>query len=142
MVETPAPVLRRRREAASATLGGGVMVLPAAPVQLKSRDGERPYHPDRDLYYLTGATEPETVAVLVGEEAALHLFVRKRDAEDELWRGPRLGSESAAERFQPDACHPLGELAERLPELLRAGDRIFFRLGRGDDLERAVVGAL
>jgi len=120
-------------------------MLQAAPVQLKSRDGERPYHPDRELYYLTGATEPETVAVLTGgEEPLLHLFVRERDPTDELWRGPRLGPEGAAERFQPDECHPLRELEARLPELLRAADRIYFRLAgiHGDDIERHVLDAL
>jgi Xaa-Pro aminopeptidase len=143
MFETPAPVLRRRREAASAALGGGVMILPAAPVQLKSRDGERPYHPDRELYYLTGAKEPGTVAVLTGGgEPALHLFVRERDPDAELWNGIRLGPEGTAERLEIETCHPLGELAKRLPEMLRAADRVFFRLGRGDDVERHVLDAL
>jgi Xaa-Pro aminopeptidase len=112
-------------------------------MQVKSRDGERPYHPDRELFYLTGATEPETVAVLAGgDEPALHLFVRERDPHDELWRGARLGPEAAAERFEPDACHPLAELTARLPDLLRAADRIFFRLGQHGDIERYVLEAL
>jgi Xaa-Pro aminopeptidase len=112
-------------------------------VQLKSRDGERPYHPDRELYYLTGATEPETVAVLAGgDEPTLHLFVRERDADAELWSGPRLGPEGAAERFAPDACHPRSELQSRLPDLLRAADRVFYRLGCSEEVERQVLGAL
>ncbi|MGE0157843.1 MAG: aminopeptidase P N-terminal domain-containing protein [Gemmatimonadales bacterium] len=143
MVETPTGILRKRRGAARAALGGGVLVLPAAPVQMKSRDGERPYHPDRDLLYLTGATEPGTVAVLTGgDEPGLHLFVRERDADAELWSGPRLGPEGASERCQPDACHALGELPTRLPELLRAADRIFFRLGSDEVIERHVRDAL
>jgi Xaa-Pro aminopeptidase len=147
MVETPAPVLRKRREAASAALGGGVMVLPAAPVQTKSRDGERPYHPDRELYYLTGAREPGTVAVLTGRGSGedgpkLHLFVRERDAEAELWNGPRLGPEGTAERLEIDACHPLGELPKRLTDMLRAADRVYFRLGADDEVEQHVRDAL
>jgi Xaa-Pro aminopeptidase len=143
MVETPASILKERRRAASVALGAGVLVLPAAPVQLQSRDGERPYHPDRDLYYLTGATEPETVAVLAGGESpALHLFVRERDAEAELWHGPRLGPAATAERLQPDACHPLSELERRLPELLIGADRVFFRLGADEYVERNVRDAL
>ena len=147
----PVRILRKRREAAAAALskgeGKGVLVLPAAPVQLKSRDGEQPYHPDRELFYLTGATEPGTLAVLVGgDEPVLHLFVRERDADDELWRGPRLGPVGAAERFQPDECHPLGELEARLPDLLRGAHRIYFRLagihGPGDEIERRVLDAL
>jgi len=123
------------------------MVLPAAPVQLKSRDGERPYHPDRELYYLTAASEPGTVAVLTGhgsgaEEPKLHLFVRERDPEAELWNGPRLGPEGTAKRLEIDTCHPLGELGQRLPELLRAADRIYYRWGTGDEVEQHVRDAL
>ena len=137
MVETPTQLLRKRREAAAAALGEGMMVLPAAPA------GPHAYRPDRELYYLTGATEPETVAVLTGgADPKLHLFVRERDVEAELWHGPRLGPEGTAERLEPDACHPLGELATRLPDLLRDADRIFFRLGRGGDTERHVRDAL
>jgi Xaa-Pro aminopeptidase len=142
-LETPSEVLTARRKAAVEALDRGALVLPAAPIQYRSRHGEHRYHPDRELFYLTGATEPQTVGVLVGgKEPRLVLFVRERDTEAELWVGPRLGPEGAAERLRPDECHPLGELDERLPELLADADRIFFRLGRGDALERHVVAAL
>ncbi|MEQ1857553.1 MAG: aminopeptidase P N-terminal domain-containing protein, partial [Longimicrobiales bacterium] len=142
-LETPIPVLESRRKAALSALGAGVMVLPAAPVQFASRDGERRYHPDRELFYLSGATEPETVAVLVGgAKPRLVLFVRPRDAEAELWAGIRLGPEGAAERFRPDECYPLGELDVRLPDLLREGDRILYRQGRADSMERHVLDSL
>ena len=119
------------------------MVLPAAPVQYSSRDGERPYHADRELYYVTGSTEPDSVAVLSGgDEPRLTLFVRDRDPEAELWSGPRLGVNGATERFRPNACHPVSELQALLPELLGQGDRLFFRLGRGDALETSVIEAL
>lgn len=132
-----------RRRRAVEGLGDGVMVLPAAPVQHASRDTERPYAPDRELYYLTGLTEPESVAILVGgSNPELVLFVRERDPEAELWAGPRLGPDGAEELVEPDACHPLSELSDRLPELLRRGDRIYYRLGRRGAVERMVVGAL
>lgn len=124
-------------------LGAGVMVLPAAAVQHSSRDTERPYAPDRELYYLTGLSEPETVAVLVGgDEPELVLFVRERDPEAELWAGPRLGPEAVRERVGPDACHPLSELDAELPGLLARGDRVHYRLGRGGRVERHVLDAL
>ncbi len=140
---TPPERLRARRDAAFQALDGGALVLAAAPVQYRSRDGERPYHPDRDLFYLTGTTEPQTVAVLSGAgEPRFTLFVRDRDPEAELWSGPRLGRDGAMERFRPDECHPIGELDECLPRLLQGADRIYFRLGRRDTLEEHVVRAL
>jgi len=142
-LETPRRVLESRRKAVFSALGDGALVLPAAPVQYSSRDGERPYTPDRELFYVTGATEPESLAVLVGgDEARLVLFVRARDADSELWHGPRLGPEGAAERFQPDECHPLDEIPKRLPDLLRGAARVHYRLGRGDAVERLVLEAL
>ena len=142
-LETPSEILGSRRRTVLEALGRGVMILPAATLQYRSRDGEHRYHPDRELFYLTGMTEPETVAVLSGgDEPTFQLFVRERDAEAELWAGPRLGPEGVKERFSPDACHPLRELDERLPRVLHGADRIFFRLGRGDALDAHVLAAL
>jgi len=133
----------RRRAAAVEALGRGVMVVQAAPVQFRSGDTERRYRPDSELYYLTGATEPDTVAVLVGgAESRFILFVRERDPEAELWAGARLGPDGARERFGADETFPVSELQARLPLVLREGRRVHFRPGRGDALERIVLTAL
>ncbi len=133
-----------RRRAVEARLGAGVLVLPAAPLALASRDTEHPYVADRELYWLTGLTEPGTVAVLVGgAEPRLTIFARERDAEAELWAGPRLGVEGAGASSGADEAVPRAELSERLPALLADADRIHFRLGGVDaEVERLVVGAL
>ena len=141
--ETPPEIFERRRAAACSALGDGVLVLTAAPVQLSSRDTERRYHPDRELYYLTGVTEPETVAVLVGgDDPELALFVRERDPAAELWAGPRPGPEGIAARHGIERCRGLSELTEHLPALLQRGDRIHYRLGAGGPVEDAVLAAL
>ncbi len=137
-----ADIFASRRSDAFGRLGRGVLVLPAASILYRSRDTEVRYRPDSELYYLTGATEPGTVAVLLGEERRFVLFVRDRDPEADLWTGGRLGPDEAAERFEADETHPLSELDAKLPELLQAGDRVHFRIGRGDHLERMVVAAL
>lgn len=139
----PPEAFAARRRRAAERLGDGVLVLPAAAIQRSSRDTDRPYAPDRELYYLTGWTEPESVAVLVGgDDPELVLFVRERDPDVELWSGPRTGPEGAAELVGADACHPLSALDEGLPELLDRGDRIHYRLGRGGGVERHVLDAL
>lgn len=139
----PAERLRARRAAVLEALGSGVMVLPAAAVQFSSRDTDLTYRPDSELFYLTGVEEPDAVAVLSGgDPGAWTLFVAERDPDRELWGGPRDGPEEALERFGPDACHPLGELERRLPDLLAPADRVYMRLGRGDLTERLVLSAL
>lgn len=139
----PASVFADRRAATVARLGNGVLVLPAAPQLVRSRDTEAPYRPDSELYYLTGVTEPNAVAVLVGgPEPHFHLFVPGPDPETELWHGPRMTVEEAATSFGADETHPSAELNERMAALLQLGDRVYYRLGRGDDLERHVLEAL
>lgn len=139
----PAATFEGRRKAAYEALGDGVMVLPAAPIQYSSRDTERAYCPDRELYYLTGLTEPESVAVLVGgHDPKLIVFVRDKDAEAELWAGPRMGPEVAGERHGADECFGLSDLETRLEEFLAKADRIHFRSRSGGLVERVVSGAL
>jgi Xaa-Pro aminopeptidase len=139
-----ADAFARRRARVLTELGeDGVMVLPAAPEIVVGRDLELRYVVDPDLWYLTGHGEPEAVAVLNAPDAPFTLFVRPRDPARETWTGPRGGVEAAVERFGADAAHPMAELGERLPALLRGRDRIHFRLGGGrPDVERLVLDAL
>ena len=139
----PRSTFELRRTAAFERLDRGVMVLPAAPVLRRSNDTEHRYRPDSELFFLTGATEPATVAVLVGgEEPRYVLFVADRNPKAELWAGERLGPERAEERYRPDETFGLSDLGRVLPELLQQGNRIHFRLGRRDPLERMVMDAL
>jgi Xaa-Pro aminopeptidase len=147
MSDTPSsPTLfARRRERVLEALGPeGAMVLAAAPEVMVGRDLELRYVVDPDLWYLTGYLEPEAVAVLCpGSDAPFTLFVRPRDAERELWTGPRGGEEAAVERYGADASYPIGELGTRLPELLRDRQRIHFRVGGGrPGVERVVLDVL
>jgi Xaa-Pro aminopeptidase len=140
-----ADAFARRRARVMDELGTpGVMVLAAAPEIVVGRDLELRYVVDPDLWYLTGYMEPEAVAVLGGAtDASFTLFVRPRDPARETWTGPRGGVDAALERFGADAAHPVAELGERLPALLRGRDRIHFRVGSGRlDVERLVLDAL
>lgn len=56
---------RRRKQLMHMVGAGGIAILPAAPVRMRSRDVEYRYRQDSDFYYLTGFDEPEAVAVLV-----------------------------------------------------------------------------
>lgn len=135
----------RRRKAVLDRLDGGAMVLPGAPRRYSSRDTEYRYRPDSELFYLTGITEPGVVAWLGGrpdDEDRFVLFVRSRDPEAERWSGPWMGPEAAAERFDPDAVHPLEELEGRLPDLLKDARRIHYRLGVDERTQALVLGAL
>ncbi len=134
----------RRRSRVMEELDGGAMLLPSAPLRHSSRDTEYRYRPDSELFYLTGCTEPDVVALFLdtGEEDRFHLFVPRRDPRAELWTGPRMGPDEAGEVFGADAVHSRDQLEERLPKLLKGAGRIFFRLGNHPPVQRLVVEAL
>lgn len=126
-----------RRARVLGALGEGAMVLPAAPEVRVGRDQELPYRVDPDLYYLTGYTEPEAVAVLTpGTATPFTLFVRPRDPDREVWTGRRGGLEAAREEFSADQAFAIAELPARLPELLAGYDTVYGRFGGGrEDVE-------
>jgi Xaa-Pro aminopeptidase len=130
----------RRRELALERLGSGALVLPAASVRYRSGDSEYPYRADSELFYLTGFGDPGAVAVLRGfaEEERFVLFVRPRDPKAEAWGGTRPDADEVAREFGADAVYPLGELEERLPEILGGADRVFHRPTNGGEADGGV----
>ena len=92
---------RRRKQLMRMVGAGGIAILPAAPVRMRSRDVEYRYRQDSDFYYLTGFAEPESVAVLVPgrPQGEYLLFCRERDSAKEQWDGSRAGQDGAVEDF-------------------------------------------
>jgi Xaa-Pro aminopeptidase len=126
----PSDVFVARRRTLFERLGAASMVLPAAPHRRRSRDTDYPYRPDSELFWVTGITAPDAVAVLRGhaDEQRFVVFVRERDPEAETWSGPRMGPERAREAYGADAAYPIGEMAARLPSLLNGSGSVAFRL--------------
>ncbi len=137
------PFDHRRRQALQ-RFAGGVAIIPAARVAIRSNDTEYPFHQDPDFRYLTGFEEPDAVLVLAPEHPHHRsvLFLRPRDREAELWTGPRLGVEAAPSVLGVDAAYPIAELDERLAHLLVGADVLYAALGRDDAFDRRVLGAL
>src|SRR5205814_1061590 len=78
-------LLAARRARIMEKMGGGVMLLAAAPERSRTADILYPYRQDSDFAYVTGFPEPDAVCVLA-PDAKEHfvLFVRPRDPEREL----------------------------------------------------------
>lgn len=134
----------RRRARVLEGIEEGILILPSSPLLHRSGGTEYRYRPDSELFYLTGCTEPQVVAVLRGGEEgdSFLLFVPRRNPEAELWSGPRMGPEEAREHFGADAAYPMDEMESRLPGLLKNPRRVFFRFGFSPRLERLVVESL
>ncbi|MFI2812909.1 aminopeptidase P N-terminal domain-containing protein [Microbulbifer sp. M83] len=135
---------RRRARLVAALDSDGLAIVPAAREQLRSRDTYFPFRQDSDFLYLTGFREPEALLVLVPGRAQGEsiLFCRERDAEKEMWDGPRLGPERAADECGLCDAFPIGDLDDILPGLLEGRSRIYYTLGRFPQLDRRLQGYL
>ena len=124
-----------------AHMGGGIAIVPTAPVRTRNRDVEYPYRPDSDFYYLTHFPEPEAVAVLVPGRAhgEYILFCRERNPEKELWEGRRAGVEGAREIYGADDAFPITDIDEILPGLLENREKVFYSMGRYGAFDQRLI---
>jgi Xaa-Pro aminopeptidase len=135
---------RRRRQLMRMAGDDAILVLPAAPERIRSRDTHYPYRQDSDLWYLTGFPEPEAVLVLVPgrKHGETLLFCRERDPEREAWDGPRAGPEGAVEAYGADDAYPIDDLDEILPGLLEGRTRVYYHFGRDTEFDLKLIGWL
>ncbi|WP_323846611.1 Xaa-Pro aminopeptidase [Microbulbifer magnicolonia] len=141
---TRAEYARRRARLIASMAPGSLALVPAAREQLRSRDTYFPFRQDSDFLYLTGFSEPEALLVLVPgrSQGEALLFCRERDAEKEMWDGPRLGPERAAEQCGLCDAFPIGDLDDILPGLLEGRAHIYFTMGRFPQLDRRLQSYL
>jgi Xaa-Pro aminopeptidase len=141
-----AETFARRRaaflDATSAASHSAVAVLPAAPVFVRNNDVDHEYRQDSDFFYLTGFDEPESLLVLDSKDRKAVLFVRPRDRDREVWDGPRAGVEGAKLLFGADEAFTVGEIDEKLPNLLQNRQRVYYRLGANRRFDERLLGAI
>jgi Xaa-Pro aminopeptidase len=132
---------QQRRRRLLDELGDGLLLLPTAPEVRRNGDVHFEFRPGSDFHFLTGFPEREAVLVAFRRGAKRHsmLFVRPRDQAREIWDGPRHGVASVPRRFGVDAAHSIGELWQRLPQLLLGQPRLFHRLGANADFDRRLM---
>ena len=133
---------RRRRQLMRIAGDDAILVLPAAPERIRSRDTHYPYRQDSDFWYLGGFPEPEAVLVMVPGRAhgEAILFCRERDLEREGWDGPRNGPEGAVEGFGFDDAYPIDDLDEILPGLLEGRSRVYYHFGHDTEFDIKLIG--
>ncbi len=121
-----------------------IVVLPSAPVSVRSNDVEFIYRQDSDFYYLTGFAEPESVAVIAPrhKDGEFVLFVRPRDKERETWTGRRAGVEGAMIDYGADKAWTLADLDRVLPDYLQGYERILFPIGINREMDDRMLAML
>ena len=136
-------IFRCRRDALAERLGNAIAIIPAAPHYLRNNDAEYEYRQNSDFYYLTGFTEPESVLVMApGRDERDTLFLRRRDRDQEIWTGKRLGVEAAPDVLGVNAAYPIDELDQRLGTMLVGYERLAYGIGRDETFDRKVNAAV
>ncbi|KFN47415.1 aminopeptidase P N-terminal domain-containing protein [Arenimonas metalli] len=133
---------RRRKQLMRMADDDAIIILPSAPLRVRSHDTHFPYRQDSDFWYLSGFPEPEAVLVLVPgrKHGEALLFCRERDPEREAWDGPRAGPEGAVEAFGVDDAYPIADLDEILPGLLEGRSRVYYHFGRDTEFDLKLIG--
>ena len=133
---------RRRRQLMKLMGRGGIAILPAAPEKIRNNDVLYHYRPDSDFFYLTGFSEPESVAVLIPGRAHAEyvLFVRDRDPTRETWDGRRAGPEGATRDYGADDAFPIGDIDDILPGLMENCSRVYYTMGLHPEFDQRVIG--
>lgn len=139
-----ASVFASRRERLMARFGeGSAAVFVGASEVLRNGDVDHEFRQTSTVHYLTGFDEPAAVCLLrPGAEEPYTLFVRPRDADQELWLGPRAGVEGAVSDFAADAAISIDDVEEVLPELLAGAGSLYYSLGPATGLAARVQDAL
>jgi Xaa-Pro aminopeptidase len=132
---------RRRKQLINMVGPGGIVILPSAPVRLRSRDVEYRFRQDSDFYYLTGFAEPDAVAVLSPErkQGEFVLFCRERDPEKELWDGSRAGPEGAMRDFGADDAFPIDDIDDILLGIMENRSRVYYTMGQYAEFDTRIA---
>jgi Xaa-Pro aminopeptidase len=129
-------------DAMAASSPSAVAVLPSAPVFVRNNDVEHEYRQDSDFFYMTGFDEPESVVVLDAKDRKTTFFVRPRDRDREVWDGPRAGIDGAKDVYGADEAFVIGELSEKLPDLLQNRRRVHYRIGHDRRFDERFLAAI
>lgn len=135
-------MLANRRHDVMQHMGGGVAIVPTAPVRTRNSDVDYVFRADSDFFYLTHFPEPEAVVVLVPDRShgEYILFCRERDPERETWDGYRAGIEGACEKYGADDAFPIDDIDEILPGLLENRDKVYCNMGRYPEFDTRLMG--
>jgi Xaa-Pro aminopeptidase len=142
MTAEKAEIFRQRRKRFIEAIGrGAIAIIPGAPVAVRSRDVEFPYHQDHDFYYLAGFDEPEAVLLVAPghPDGEFVMFVRPRDKERETWTGRRAGVEGAVIDYGADRAFRIDEFDEIVPRYLCEAQRVYYPLGANERMNTKAV---
>ena len=130
---------RRKFLAEKLPLNGVALISAASPCHFPSTMIPYPnYRQDADFAYLTGVLQPGVTMMLERrhgsscEDDGIHytLFVPSRNIKQEIWNGPRIGTDAAVRFFGADAAHEEAEMGTVVSRALQRSSMLFADIER------------
>ncbi|SMN19918.1 similar to Saccharomyces cerevisiae YER078C ICP55 Mitochondrial aminopeptidase [Maudiozyma saulgeensis] len=122
---------QRRLSIASQMQGESCMIIAGNDIQFASGAVFFPFQQDNDLFYLTGWNEPNSVMIIEkhsdkNDDVTFTMFVQEKNAFAEQWEGYRTGIQGVQDIFNADRAFGVGQLNNKLPDILRRGKMVYF----------------
>ena len=138
----PDEFARRRRQLMQMAGPEAVLLVAAAPEQMRNADAAWPYRQNSDFHYLAGFPEPDAVlALLPGRQhGETVLFCRERDPEHERWHGPGIGTEQAVASYGMDDAFPIDDIDDILPGMIEGRGRVYCHFGHEPGFDAQLLG--
>ncbi|TGJ81730.1 hypothetical protein E0Z10_g7025 [Xylaria hypoxylon] len=120
-----------RRSALCALLpANSAVILRSADLQYRSGAVFHAFRQESNFLYLTGFSEPESLAVLrkTGDapgDYIFHLLCRPKDPRTEQWKGPWSGVDAARDVWNADEAGDIGQSIALLTSALKGVENIF-----------------
>ena len=120
----------RRAALCQALPPNSAVFLPSASVKYRSGAVFHAFRQESNFLYLTGFSEPESIAVLrrTGDGPGnylFHLLCRPKDPRTEQWSGPWSGLDAARDAWNADEAADIARAERVLPDILRGVTTIY-----------------
>lgn len=121
----------------------GLALIPAGREVARNHDVSYFFRQDSAFWYLTGFSEPDSVALIApGHDVAEYvLFVRPKDPAQEVWTGLRAGLDGAMREHGADAAYELADLDDVLQRYMVGREVLWYATGN-DYLDERVTHLL
>ncbi|KAH7040960.1 peptidase M24, structural domain-containing protein [Microdochium trichocladiopsis] len=106
------------------------VLLPSAAVTYRSGAVFHAFRQESNFLYLTGFSEPDSLAVLrkegpAADDYVFHLFCRPKNPKAEQWTGPWSGLDAARDVWNADEVADIAKIEAVLPDVLNGVTKIY-----------------
>ena len=122
--------VKNRRKFSQQMKAGGIAVFNSNDIYPISADSTMPFQQHRDIFYLTGVDQEESILVLfpssIKEKHREVLFVRETNEHIAIWEGEKLTKEKATEVSGVESVYWLSDFDKVFFDLMTEADTVYF----------------